>query len=95
LRNPQKYNQSRPCRMPARTSREQQQLEPAADMATELAKRKSALTAFEVALLLACSYEHVCKMAKQGRIPSYRINGMVRFDPFLLSVWLKSKSMGN
>ncbi len=86
---------SRPCRVPGIKGHDQQQVEPVANLVTRLAERETALKAAEVAVLLACDYAHVCKMAKRGRIPSYRIDGMVRFDPGALSIWLKSKSMGN
>jgi excisionase family DNA binding protein len=85
--------EARPCRVPA-SRREQQQEEPAINMAAEIAERKTALTAAEVATLLACSYPHVCKMAKRGRIPSLRIGGMVRFDPVALSNWLQGRAVG-
>jgi len=83
----------RPCRVPA-NRREQQEKQPAANMVTEIAEHKTALTASEVAVVLACSYPHVCKMAKRGRIPSLRIGGMVRFDPVALSNWLQGKVVG-
>ncbi len=90
-----KVVKSRPCRLPARGNRDQEEMTLTANLVDRIARRKSALTAAEVAVLLACSYAHVCKMAKQGRIPSYRIGGMVRFDPVALSSWLQSRSMGH
>jgi excisionase family DNA binding protein len=77
--------EARPCRVPA-IRREPEQEKPVINMVTEIAERKTALTAAEVASLLTCSYPHICKLAKRGRIPSLRIGGMIRFDPVILAL---------
>ncbi len=49
-----------------------------------------ALTANELASLLAVSHVTVFKQAKAGRIPSFRIGTCVRFDPVLVAKWLRT-----
>ena len=48
-----------------------------------------ALTAAELAQLLAVSRITVFKMAKAGRIPCFRIGTCVRFDPRAVAQWLR------
>jgi excisionase family DNA binding protein len=48
-----------------------------------------ALTAAELAELLAVSRVTVFKQAKAGRIPCFRIGTCVRFDPKLIGQWLR------
>ncbi len=48
-----------------------------------------ALTAVELAELLAVSRVTVFKLAKRGRIPSFRIGTCVRFDPRAVADWLR------
>ena len=48
-----------------------------------------ALTAVELAKLLAVSRVTVFKLAKSGRIPCFRIGTCVRFDPKVLANWLR------
>ena len=48
-----------------------------------------ALTAGELAELLAVSRITVFKLAKAGRIPSFRIGTCVRFDPRAVAKWLR------
>ena len=45
----------------------------------------------ELAGILSLSEKHIYKLAKQGRIPSIRIGGAVRFDPATTASWLESK----
>ena len=49
-----------------------------------------ALTAAELATLLAVSRITVFKLAKAGRIPCFRIGSCVRFDPRAVAAWLRS-----
>lgn len=51
-----------------------------------------ALTAVELANLLAVSRITVFKQAKAGRIPCFRIGSCVRFDPRAVAQWLRRKS---
>ena len=55
--------------------------------------RRGAWTAEELAELLALSKKHLYRLAKAGRIPSYRIGGAVRFDPTSTADWLEGKAM--
>lgn len=48
-----------------------------------------ALTAAELAAILAISPITVYKMAKAGRLPSLRIGTAVRFDPRAIAEWLR------
>jgi excisionase family DNA binding protein len=50
-----------------------------------------ALTADELSHLLAVSRVTIFKQAKAGRIPSFRIGTCVRFDPKIVSEWLRNK----
>jgi len=54
---------------------------------------KRAITASEVAALLAVSPITIYKMAKAGRLPSFRIGTAVRFDPRALAEWLRSNAL--
>ena len=48
-----------------------------------------ALTANELAELLAVSRITIFKLAKAGRVPSFRIGTCVRFDPRAVAAWLR------
>jgi len=48
-----------------------------------------ALTAAELAEMLAVSKITIFKQAKAGRIPSFRIGTCVRFDPRAVAQWLR------
>jgi excisionase family DNA binding protein len=53
---------------------------------------RRAMTATEVAELLAVSPITVYKMAKAGRLPSFRIGTSVRFDPRAVAEWLRANA---
>ena len=48
-----------------------------------------AITAAQLAQLLAVSRITVFKLAKAGRIPCFRIGTCVRFDPRAVATWLR------
>ena len=48
-----------------------------------------ALTAAEVAQLLAVSPILIYKLAKSNRLPCFKIGTCVRFDPRALAKWLR------
>ena len=50
---------------------------------------RHALTAVQLAQLLAVSRITIFKLAKAGRIPSFRVGVCVRFDPRAIAVWLR------
>ena len=52
-----------------------------------------ALTAAEVASLLSVSKITIFKHARTGRIPSFRIGTLVRFNPQTLAKWLRTQEM--
>jgi excisionase family DNA binding protein len=53
---------------------------------------KRAMTVGEVAELLAVSPITVYKLAKAGRLPSFRIGTSVRFDPRAVAEWLRGNA---
>jgi excisionase family DNA binding protein len=70
-------------------------LQAAADetIAEQIRNRRTALTAEELAELLALSRKHIYKLAKSGRIPYLRMGGAVRFDPHMTANWLEGKTV--
>jgi excisionase family DNA binding protein len=50
---------------------------------------KGALTAKQLAGMLNISPKTVFKLAKAGRIPSFRVGSAVRFDPRHVIDWLR------
>ena len=64
------------------------------DLVERIRRSKSALTAKQLAELLGCTSRNIQKKAKAGKIPSYRLDGDVKFDPVRVADWLQSKSMG-
>lgn len=50
-----------------------------------------ALTVKELAPLLSVSSTSLYNRAREGRIPSYRIGGSVRFDPHTVAEWLRAQ----
>jgi len=57
----------------------------------QLAEMQGAITAAPLARLLGLSRITVYKMAKAGRIPSFRVGSAVRFDPGVLAAWLDKR----
>lgn len=56
-----------------------------------LKSRTGALKVAELAKLFGVTPQHVYKMAASGSIPSFRIQGSVRFDPDDVAAWLQEK----
>jgi excisionase family DNA binding protein len=52
---------------------------------------KGALTAKQLAELLNINRKTVFKLAKAGRIPSFRVGAAVRFDARLIIDWLRKQ----
>jgi excisionase family DNA binding protein len=61
----------------------------AVSLPDQIEKFGRALTAVELAGLLAVSRITVFKLAKAGRIPCFRIGSCVRFDPRAVAAWLR------
>jgi excisionase family DNA binding protein len=61
----------------------------ASSLPDRIVRHGHALTAGELAELLAVSRIMVFKLAKAGRIPSFRIGTCVRFDPKAVANWLR------
>jgi excisionase family DNA binding protein len=55
---------------------------------------KGALTAKQLAEMLNINRKTVFKMAKAGRIPSFRIGTSIRFDARLIVDWLRKQRRG-
>lgn len=55
---------------------------------------RGAMTAKEVAEMLSISPKTVFKLARAGRIPSFRIGTAVRFEARLLIDWLRQQRTG-
>ena len=63
-------------------------------LVVHIRSRRRAWTAAELADVLSMSAKHILKMAKEQRMPSYRIGGSVRFDPSATADWLEGRSVG-
>jgi excisionase family DNA binding protein len=61
----------------------------ARSIADQIESCRHALQASELAQLLAVSKITIFKMAKAGRIPSFRVGTCVRFDPRTVADWLR------
>lgn len=47
----------------------------------------------EIACLLGCSAKHVCRLAKQGRLPKpVRIGRLLRWSREVIEQWLEDKT---
>ena len=66
-------------------------MEPHTTLADQIAHTGHALTADELAVILAVSRITIFKQAKAGRIPSFRIGTCVRFDPHTIAGWLRKQ----
>jgi excisionase family DNA binding protein len=64
---------------------------PALSLADRIEQTENALTAPDLAVLLSLATATVFKMARAGRIPSFRIGSAVRFDPRTVAQWLRSR----
>ena len=60
-------------------------------LADRIEQTEHALTAPEIAVFLSLATATVFKMARAGRIPSFRIGSAVRFDPRIVAQWLRSR----
>jgi excisionase family DNA binding protein len=65
-----------------------------ATIGSTIRSRPTAWSADEFAELIDISKQHIYKLAKAGRMPSYRIGGAVRFDPQELADWWDEKATG-
>lgn len=58
-------------------------------LADRIERIERAMTADELAEILTVSRITIFKLAKAGRIPSFRIGTCVRFDPRSVAQWLR------
>jgi hypothetical protein len=59
------------------------------DLVSIIERKRGAWSAAALAELLECSEKHIYALAKSGRIPHLRIDGMIRFDPCTTAEWLR------
>ena len=57
----------------------------------QIEQRSSALKVNELANILQVTPQHIYRLASQGLIPCFRIEGAIRLDPQELAISLKSK----
>jgi excisionase family DNA binding protein len=58
-------------------------------LANRIERMGRAVTADELAKMLTVSRITIFKLAKAGRIPSFRVGTCVRFDPRAVATWLR------
>jgi excisionase family DNA binding protein len=58
-------------------------------LAEQVERIEGAITARKLAKMLGVSKITIFKMAKAGRIPSFRVGTCVRFDPRKVADWLR------
>lgn len=63
------------------------------DLATVIARRKTALTVPELAKMLSVSKETMYRMIRESRLRVYRIGTAIRLDPKTTAEWLRQKSL--
>jgi excisionase family DNA binding protein len=62
-----------------------------AEIIAVVESRRGAWSAHDLAELLGCSGKHIYALAKSGRMPHLRIDGMIRFDPAATGRWLRER----
>jgi excisionase family DNA binding protein len=60
-------------------------------LADSLDGKTRALTVADVAELVNVSERQVYKLVAEHRIPCFKIGGSIRFDPFAVALWLRTK----
>ena len=60
-------------------------------LADQIERHGRALTAADLANLLAMSKPSIFKLAAAGTLPSFRIGTSVRFDPHAVATWLRKR----
>ena len=61
------------------------------DLVSRLRRMTRVMTVDEVAELLSVSKQLIYKLRSNGRIPSLRVAGAIRFDPVELACWLDDR----
>ncbi len=57
----------------------------------ELESRHGAMKVSDLTEILGVDDKHIYRMAAQGKLPSFRVGGAVRFDPQEVANWLRLK----
>jgi excisionase family DNA binding protein len=60
-------------------------------LADQIEQTGHALTAQQLAVILGVSPKTIFKQAASHRIPSFRIGSAVRFDPYTVARWFRSR----
>ena len=82
---------------PRHTRRQRGVVAPFVDMrepvslADRIARVDHALTAAELSEFLNMAVPTIYEHARDGRIPSFRVGTLVRFDPFAVAKWLRTQ----
>lgn len=58
-------------------------------LADQLERIDHALTAEELAETLQVTPTMIRKLAREGRLPSFRVGTAVRFDPKMVAMWMR------
>jgi excisionase family DNA binding protein len=61
------------------------------DLATHIENLEGALTAKQISKFTGISGKTIYEYAADGRLPSYRIGSMLRFDPCHVATWWRGK----
>jgi len=80
-----------PARVDAQNGPASGKSEVEAEIIALIAARRGAWSASGLAELLGCSGKHIYALAKSGRMPHLRIDGMIRFDPAATAQWLRER----
>jgi hypothetical protein len=59
------------------------------DLVSIIEQKRGAWSAAALAELLECSEKQIYALARSGRMPHLRIDGMIRFDPCTTAEWLR------
>jgi excisionase family DNA binding protein len=69
------------------------QVTPCDDLPTRIEQCEGALNVAQICMFLGKKKATIYQMCKDGRIPHYRIDGSICFDPFVIAAWLRSKAV--
>jgi excisionase family DNA binding protein len=64
-----------------------------ADLPSRIERHKGAISVIEMAEYLGKRKSTLYQMCTDGRIPHYRIDGAICFDPYIVAEWLRGKAI--
>src|SRR5579884_845969 len=62
------------------------------DIPSRIERRGRALTVKELAELIHLSTKQIYALVQGGKVPFYRIDGAIRFDPHHIAEWLRARA---